>query len=150
MIRDLPTTAMPDFVTGFIFGLTNHNHTNISDCYQAPSPDLLSYEVQTGVNALNQGKELKHFVTAGAAFGMFIQSFESTLTTCDGLQDDLDWINKWSAILNDPETLGWTITENSVTYKASILVDRNFLLIDWYTDIDQHYYWAGVDVANLS
>ena len=149
---DLPVTAMPDFVSGFIYGLTNDNQTdNIRSCYEAPSPDMISAEIQTGINALARGTDLEDDIAAGSAFGIFITQFESTLTKCEGLEYDLNWINQWSAIISDPEALGKEITENVMTYKQSMLVDRQFMLIDWQTNPDStHYYWSGVDLANLA
>ena len=85
----LPPQATPDVIGGFIFGMTgDSDHHPISECYKAPTPDLLDIELQTAVSELRKDT-LTADIASGTAFALFIEQFPSTLASCQGLGDDL-------------------------------------------------------------
>ena len=57
------------------------------------------------------------------------------------LKDDLRRVAEWSKILDDPETLSKTMTENYLSHKAELDGDGNRLLMFWDTP---QYYEAGL------
>ena len=51
---DLTVMAIPDFVAGFIYGMTGDNHlTEIEACFQGP--DLMYREIEAGIADIKHG-----------------------------------------------------------------------------------------------
>ena len=51
---DLPVMAIPDFIGGFVYGLTGDNQlTEIEDCFAGGK--LMEQEIVTGINDIKHG-----------------------------------------------------------------------------------------------
>ena len=73
----LEAMAVPDFVAGFVYGMTGDNHlSEIEACYQGGT-DVVS-DVQKAVAKVESGSYISGF----AEIGKIIHEFPSTLTTC--------------------------------------------------------------------
>ena len=127
--------ATADFINGFIYGMTGDTSITpeqLEECYVAPKPDLLDKELTSGISLLRKGTFVSE-VASGAAFLTFVKHFPVALTTCQisSLPHDLDLISNWTLALNDPETLGKTVTENYMQYKDQVDTDTHYILIYW-------------------
>ena len=74
----LPVGAMPDFVSGFIGGLTTgFDEPAAEDCYKAMSPDKLDADLQSSIAKLRNG-----LVVSIDDWLIFIKEFPQTLQGC--------------------------------------------------------------------
>ena len=79
---DLPLQATPDFIGGFIYGMTADSETEIIElCYKAPTPNILDLELQSAINELTK-HTIATDIAAGSTYTLFIRQFPKTLTTC--------------------------------------------------------------------
>jgi len=111
----LDAMAVPDFVAGFVFGMTGDNHlTEIEACYQGGT-DVVS-DVQKAVTKIESGSYIAGF----AEIGLIINEFPSTLTTCKNMDDDIKAIESWATIFTEPEVLAKTLSKNWLLHRRTI------------------------------
>ena len=103
--------------------------SDIEKCFKAPTPDRLDSELQAGIDDLRKGSKTSD-IEAGSFFHKFIQQFPDTVSDCpiESLDDDLDSIDFWSLIFEDPEKLSKTVTENYIQYKDMVTDSTTQLL----------------------
>lgn len=135
----LDAMAVPDFVGGFVYGMTGDNHlTEIEACYNG-STDVVQ-DVEKAVSKIEAGDYIRGF----AEIGIIINEFPSTLTSCKNMDDDIAAIESWATIFTEPEKLAKTLSKNWLLHRRTIKDDLANEQSDW-TNGD--YFQAGVDTA---
>ena len=132
--------AAPDFVAGFIYGMTGDNHlTEIEACYNG------GYQiVKDSQTALAEFKAGQYF--AGLKEAGFVWSeVDSSLITCKGMSDDIAAIELWSQIFTDPAKLSKTVAKNWLLHGSKIKADVDTVQADWSAN---DYFKAGQDTAD--
>jgi len=83
--------AVPDFISGFIYGMTGDNHlTEIEACYQGGSKIIAdSHAALTDFKAGDWFKGLKDA-------GVVWNDLGSAMTSCKGMDDDIAKIEAWA------------------------------------------------------
>ena len=100
--QTLGFTAMsiPDFMAGFVYGLTTDNHlTEIEMCY-AGGVDVDQF-VKTAFTDLHHGGA-DWEMQAVLNFGLAALNVPVMLKTCEGMGDDLNAIESWATIFTQP------------------------------------------------
>ena len=94
----LEAMSVPDFVAGFVYGMTGDNHlTEIEACFDGSSKVV--DDVQKAVAKIESGSYISGF----AEIGHIIHEFPSTLTTCKDMDSDIAAIESWATIFTEPE-----------------------------------------------
>ena len=135
----LDAVAVPDFIAGFIYGMTGDNHlSEIEACYNG-SEDLVG-DVQSAVKLIEAGDYVKGF----AEIGLVVSKFPQTLSTCQNMDDDIAAIESWATIFTEPEQLTKTLSKNWLLHRRTIKEDIANEQSDWAA---ANYFQAGVDTA---
>ena len=146
---DLPSHAVPDFIAGFIDGVTGHNHqSEIEACYYAPGAKHLDMEIQTGVK-LMKGSLLSNMGAAPFFLGM-IATFPKALMPCgeiEGLtQDEIACLTLLAGLAKPPQDLGFALTKTVMTNTEKVSQHK----IDVPTNWDKKMYMeSGQALAEL-
>ena len=131
--------AVPDFVAGFVYGMTGNNHlTEIEACYQGGTEVV--DDVQDAVARIESGS----YITGFAEIGKIINEFPATLTTCQNMDDDIAAIESWATIFTEPEILAKTLSKNWLLHRRTIKEDLAKESTDWASG---NYFDAGKDTA---
>lgn len=83
--------SVPEYVAGLMYGLTGENHL-----------DELTKCLNTGDDLLKQAKvvaedfEGKHIIHGFEDLGTFASMLPSALSTCEGMDDDINQIKNWA------------------------------------------------------
>lgn len=135
----LDAMAVPDFVAGFVYGMTGDNHLEeIEACYQGGT-EVVS-DVQKAVEKIEAGS----YIVGFAEIGKIIHEFPATLTTCQNMDDDIAAIEIWADIFTEPEILAKTLSKNWLLHRRTIKDDLAKESADWAAG---EYFNAGVDTA---
>lgn len=135
----LEKMAVPDFVAGFVYGMTGDNHLmEIEACYDGGS-DVVA-DVQKAVSKIESGS----YITGFAEVGKIIYEFPATLTTCKNMDSDIAAIESWATIFTEPEELAKTVGTNWLKHHKTIKKDLAAESADWATG---DYFQAGIDTA---
>lgn len=135
----LDAMAVPDFVAGFVYGMTGDNHlTEIEACYDG-STEVVK-DVQTAVAKIESGS----YITGFAEIGKVIHEFPGTLTTCQNMDEDIAAIEQWATIFTEPKELAETLSKNWLLHRRTIKDDLSKESADWDAG---NYFSAGVDTA---
>ena len=135
----LDAKAVPDFVAGFVYGMTGDNHlTEIESCYNG-STEVVQ-DVQKAVTKIESGSYLVGF----AEIGKIINEFPATLTTCQSMDEDIAAIEQWATIFTEPKELAETLSKNWLLHRRTIKDDLSRESADWEAG---SYFNAGVDTA---
>lgn len=146
----VPTTvgfsamAVPDFVAGFIYGMTGDNDlTEIEACWQG-SEEMYG-EVEKAIADFKKGGWDN--ITQGCLeLSLALLQFPQALNTCEGMDDDIAAIEAWGQIFTDPAKLTADVTKRWLLHKKAIKADAALTEADWKTG---NYFQAGVDAAAL-
>ncbi len=131
--------AVPDFVAGFIYGMTGDNHlTEIEACYQGGQQVVT--DAQTAVADFKNGDWFKGIKDAGTAWN----EIGSAMTTCSGMDDDIAAIEAWANIFTQPVELSETVAKRWLLHGRQIKKDIAKEEADWAAG---DYFDAGVDTA---
>ena len=131
--------TVPDFVAGFVYGMTGDNHlTEIEACYQGGTEVV--DDVQKAVSKIESGS----YITGFAEIGKVIHEFPATLTTCKNMDDDIAAIESWATIFTEPKELAETLSKNWLLHRKMIKKDLSKENSDWAAG---SYFDAGVDTA---
>jgi len=142
---DISALAIPDFVAGFVYGLTGDNNlTEIEACYQGGT--LMATEIEAGIADIKIGGT-DHDIQAGLQFALAATQIPEALKTCEGMTDDLNAIEQWASIFKDPAKLAQKLALHYARHKAQIKTDISTLETDWDS---QKYFDAGKDLADLA
>ena len=82
----------------------------IEECYVPPTPNTLDIELNAAIAALRKNTFTAEIASV-IAFSKFIKDFPAALSTCTNKKviDDVNKINDWAKLFDDPETLGKTM-----------------------------------------
>ena len=142
---DISALAIPDFVAGFVYGLTGDNNlTEIEACYQGG--DVVATEIQAGIADIKVGGT-DHDIQAGLQFALAATQIPIALNTCEGMTDDLNAIEQWASIFKDPAKLAQKLALHYARHRAEITTDISTLESDWDA---AKYFDAGKDLADIA
>ena len=131
--------AVPDFVAGFMYGMTGDNHlTEIEACYQGGSQVVT--DVQTALGDFTSGDFFKGIKDAGTAWN----EVGSAMTTCKGMDEDVAAIEAWAQIFTEPTKLAKTVGKRWLLHGRTIKKDIAQEEADWSAG---NYFDAGKDTA---
>ena len=92
--------AIPDFVAGFVYGMTgNNNLTEIEACYQGG--ELVGQEIEQGIADIKLGGT-DHDIQAALEFALAATQIPLSLKTCENMGDDIQAIEDWASIFKNP------------------------------------------------
>ena len=142
---DMPVTAIPDFVAGFVYGMTGDNNlTEIEACYQGG--ELMAEEIETGIADIKKGGTDMD-IQAALEFALAATQIPVALNTCEGMTDDINAIEEWASIFKNPTQLASKLALHYARHKAEITADISTLESDWDAG---KYFDAGKDVADIA
>ena len=125
-VYSLEAMAVPDFVGGFVYGMTGDNHlTEIEACYDG-STDVVQ-DVEKAVSKIEAGDYIRGF----AEIGLIINEFPKALTSCKNMDDDIAAIESWATIFTEPEKLAKTLSKNWLLHRRTIKEDLANESSDW-------------------
>ena len=137
-------TAVPDFLAGFVLGMTADNHLGeIEACVEGG--ELLSAEIRTGIADIKHGG-LEYDLDAVFQFGLMVMQVPHALKTCESMGDDIAAIEQWAQIFKNPKELAARVSKHYLLHKKQIKTDVAALEADWSQAL---YFRAGVDLADL-
>lgn len=132
--------AVPDFIAGFIYGMTGDNHlTEIEACYQGG--EQIVTDSQTAIADFKQGNWFQGIKDAGTVWN----EVGSAMTTCQGMGDDIAAIEAWATIFTNPTELAKTVGKRWLFHGSQIKADIAQEEADWAAG---SYFDAGKDVAD--
>ena len=132
--------AVPDFVAGFIYGMTGDNHlTEIEACYQGG--EQIATDSEAAVADFKSGNFFKGIKDAGTVWN----EVGSAMTTCEGMSDDITAIESWAKIFTEPTTLASTVAKHWLFHGSEIKADFSKEETDWAAG---SYFNAGKDIAD--
>ena len=122
----LEAMAIPDYVAGFMYGMTGDNHLEeIEGCYNG-GKSVIS-DAQQALNLIKQGK----VKTGAAEFWLVWHEVDNALTSCKNMDDDLAAIRSWGTIFTQPEELAKTVGKNWLLHRRTIKEDITKEQSDW-------------------
>ena len=131
--------SVPDFVAGFVYGMTGDNHlSELEACYTGGT-DVV-HDVQLAVTRIEYGSYIAGF----AEIGKIINEFPAALTTCQNMDEDIAAIEEWATIFTEPERLAKTLSKNWLLHRSTIKEDLAKEQSDWAAG---NFFQAGVDTA---
>lgn len=141
----LPTTGVPKFLGGFIWGMTGENHLEeIEACYAGG--DLIYQEIEFALSELAlDGWDPT--VQAILEFGIVALQIPQALHNCKNMGDDLAAIKEWASIFTNPAQLSATIAKHMALHRKAIKADIAADKAHWAA---QEYWMAGITTADLA
>ena len=132
--------AVPDFVAGFIYGMTGDNHlTEVEACFQGG--EQIVTDAQTAVSDFTSGNYFKGIKDAGTVWN----EVGGAMTTCKGMDDDIKAIESWATIFTEPTKLASTVGKHWLFHGTQIKADFAKEQSDWAA---KSYFDAGKDIAD--
>ena len=142
---DISAMAIPDFVAGFVFGMTGDNKlTEIEACYQGG--ELMAQEIETGIADIKLGG-VDNDIQAGLQFALAALQIPQALSTCESMGDDLSAIEDWASIFKNPSKLATKVGLHYATHKTAVKADISTLETDWDS---AQYFAAGQALADVA
>ena len=136
---DLDAMAIPDFVAGFIFGLTGDNQlTEIEQCYSGGQG--IVDDAQAALSDIKAGE----FIKGAEAIGKVVGEFPDALANCKNMDDDLNAIEDWAKVFLEPATLAKKVSKNWLLHGRKVKKDIAQEEADWSSS---DYFDAGKDTA---
>ena len=132
--------AVPDFVAGFIYGMTGDNHlSEIEACYQGG--EKIVTDSEAAIADFKAGDWFKGIKDAGTVWN----EVGSAMTTCQGMDDDIAAIEAWATIFTNPTELAKTVSKHWLFHGSEIKADIAKEESDWSAG---SYFDAGKDTAD--
>ena len=131
-------------IGGLVYGLVQKDDLAlIKVCLK--DAQSLEGQLQTAITDIVKG-DITDIIAGVEILGQVLQELPADLSDCQGMQPDIDRIEKWAAIFNDPTTLVKTIATNVFSNYADIKAEISQTEADisasqWYT--------TGSDVADI-
>jgi len=142
--ENFEVVSVPEFVAGFMYGMTGDNHLEeIEACFQG------SEEMYNEIDTAIKDFELAGWdnITQGVLeVGIAILQFPQALSTCEGMDDDIQALEEWAAIFKSPTELTATLSKNYILHRKEIKHDVACTMTDWDY---QEYEKSGEDFAAL-
>jgi len=140
-VANMPLQAPVLFVGGLLEGMVGDNHlTEISTCFTDGEQTV------DDVAAIVKAIEAGHYFKAAEDIKTTVTSFQTSLTACEGMGDDLKAIESWAAIFKSPSELTSTVTKHLITHRKEIMGDVHTVKVDWN---GKEYFQAGKATADL-
>ena len=118
--------AVPDFVAGFMYGMTGANHlTEIEACYQGGEKILTDSKV--AIADFKAGQYFAGLTEAGTVWN----EVGSSMTTCKGMDADIAAIEAWATIFTHPTELASTVAKHWLFHGSTIKADLASEGTDW-------------------
>ena len=122
---DITAMAIPDFVAGFVFGMTGNNDLEeIETCYQGG--ELMEQEIELGIADIKKGGT-DNDIQAGLQFALAAVQIPQALSTCENMGDDLTAIEEWASIFKNPEALASKLATHYALHHKEIQSDLSTL-----------------------
>jgi hypothetical protein len=135
----LNAKAVPDYIAGWVYGMTGDNHlTELESCFNS-SHDLAE-EAHSALADIKSGDWFKGI----AAVRKIVNEFPTTVTTCKNMDDDLARIQAWANIFTEPEHLFKEASKNYLLHRKTIHDDIASEQAHWAAG---QYFNAGIDTA---
>ena len=132
------------FIGGLIYGLIQKDDLKeIETCLT--DADQVEKEVNDAITDFMKG-DIADIMAGVELVGKIIQEIPTDLGDCQGMQADIDRIEKWAQIFNDPTKLVTTLATNVIQHFPAITAD----ITKTSQDISGDDMWdAGIDVADI-
>ena len=132
--------AAPEFVAGFVYGMTGDNNLEeIETCMQG-GEDLFN-DIQTAFYDLTEG----NFIAALTEIGGIVAEFQTDLTNCENMDQDIYAIEQWAQIFTEPVELAETLAKNMLFHSSEIYADIATCEADW---MNGDYFGSGTALAD--
>ena len=142
---DITAMAIPDFVAGFVYGMTGDNNLDeIQKCFQGG--ELVAEEVEIGISDIKKGG-VDNDIQAGIQFAMAVTQMPAALKTCENMDENIAVIEDWASVFENPKELAKKLAMHYAMHHAKIQDDIKTLETDWDS---QDYFKAGQDLADIS
>lgn len=133
--------AVPNFVAGLLYGLTGDYELD----------ELQTCMKDTGKIAKDAQKFFHdlvhfHFFRANKDVLILVKDLLPALKSCKNMKSDLDAIQKWYMIFEDPRELGHTTTRNYFLNREDINKEIASLKSGWSS---KNFFAAGQDTADI-
>lgn len=93
-IANFDAMAIPDFLAGFIYGMTGDNDlTELEACYQGSKE--INTMLQLAIDDLKKGGT-DNEIQAALEFSLVALMFPQALKTCEGMDEDIAAIEEWA------------------------------------------------------
>ena len=136
---ELDPLAVPDFIAGFMFGLTGDNHlAEIEKCYSGG--DVLVTDAQSALADIKAG----HIIQGAKDFGKIIWDLPDALADCQNIDTDLQKIEDWASVFKHPLSLTKEVTNNWLFHGVKVKEDIAAEQQDWDSG---DYFDAGKETA---
>ena len=107
--------AVPDFIAGFIYGLTGDNKlTKIEACYQGG--DTVVTDAQTALADIKAG----HLINGAKEFVTVSNDVKLALSNCENMDDDFAEIGAWLKSFEDVGHLTKTVTKTGFFTRSKL------------------------------
>ena len=131
--------AIPDFIAGFIFGLTGDNHlAEIEACYTGG--DAVVTDAETFITDIKAGQ----LVAGVKAAQKLAQAIKPALANCENMDGDIAEIEAWAKGFEDIGHLTKEVTKNWLLHKKIVKADIANEESDWAS---KDYFGAGKETA---
>ena len=135
----LDVMAVPDYIGGFIFGMTGNNHlSEIEACYNGSTG--VEEDAHKGLESILHGK----FSKGAMQFWLAFHEFDNALKDCENIGDDLNAIESWGTIFAHPRKLSETVAKNMLLHRKTVNENIAKEKSDWAAG---DYWQAGIDTA---
>ena len=135
----LDPLAIPDWIAGFVFGLTGDNHlTEIEQCYSGGQG--LITDVQKALADIKSG----HFISGVQDVGQVIWDLPDALQNCENMDEDIAKIEDWAQAFTHPVSLVKKISKNWLLHGVDVKKDIALEESNWAS---AEYFEAGKAAA---
>ena len=118
---DISVMAIPDFIAGFVFGMTGNNDLEeIESCYQGGQ--LMASEIETGIADIKKGGT-DNDIQAGIQFALAALQIPQALNTCENMDEDIAAIEEWASIFKNPTALASKVATHYALHHKEIQSD---------------------------
>ena len=129
----LDPLAVPDWIAGFVFGLTGDNHlSEIEQCYSGGQG--LVTDAEKALADIKSGA----FIAGIQDFGKVIWDLPDALQNCENMTDDIQKIEDWAQVFTHPLSLAKKISKNWLLHGVDVKKDIAL----------EESYWASSDYFN--
>ena len=136
---ELDAIAIPDFIAGFIFGLTGDNHlAEIEQCYQG------GQSVVTDGQAVIADLKGGHLIQGVKDAKTLADAIKPALSNCQNMDGDIAAIEAWAKGFEDIGHLTKEVTKNWLLHKKKVKADIAQEETDWAS---KDYFGAGKETA---
>ena len=132
------------FLGGFVFGLIQKDDlTQIEKCLNDASG--LETEIEQAFGDFAKG-DITDIIAGITLVGKILQELPTDLGDCQGMQGDIDRIEKWAAIFSDPSALVKVVTTNVIKNFSAISKEITQTMSDVGSG---NMYNSGEDIADI-